>query len=299
MQPLDQSSKPVDLSRLQAKFKPTVICLDLDEFMFVQRILEDGSPNFKPLQRRLSDSAVRELGTTINKDLYYYTQEDSHWVVLQSLARNFFEKRFSEWSLINDVFGDRSPIKIVIITSANYLEEKIKEAFDHFYANGENRFSSNKFPVEFHNIVDLLNDEIYIDGVTEINKGELINRLYPLWYRQMFHNGPPKPKFKLNNRDVWMFDNELFTYNEVKELGYSAYHSPSTLNNRGNVTFAKEGMQTFEVLDRLTDEALGIDSCARKVFFEQLERQKALDQQAHLMQIQAQSKPCCIPCVCF
>ena len=246
---------------------PTVIVCDLDEFLFVHRISEKQK-ELNPPTHTLSESATIKLGSDQDSFFYYAKSKEKRYCV-QALARPEFKAIFKRLYEIRKEYGKKNPIELAILTAANYEESMVKKAMDQFYANGKPRFSSNEFPIKFYNFNDLLGGRKYVRGKTILNKGEFMGRtIFPqLWVEMAARHLP-----ELKKKNVWLFDNEKYNCDDAKnyfsdpEDCFSVYHFPSTLLNRGDATFTKEGMQAFQTFDRIIHNAIGTNAIMEKTF---------------------------------
>lgn len=246
-------------------FVYTVLCLDFDETI--------GSFGYTFLNKKytftkLSSSAEDELdssdrGMYVTEKRFENTKAQMACGVF-SIARQEFKDRLDRIYEIIKVFGKKSPIAVKIITTSLHQEAKIKEIFDQFFADGDQRFSKNLFPIEFFNRYSFVKNGQALDP-TKIDKGQLMARNFEYW-KQDFRQSSSNPLPDLIKQDVHLFDNMQKRINEATSWGFSAAHFPTTPQHREvDARFSLEKDKFFDHFNHIIDRALGIKKAAQRL----------------------------------
>jgi hypothetical protein len=229
----------------QTIFKPTVFILDLDQttHTLFHKNRDNGTISY-PIE--ISKSAEIRLSREEDGICEWYickNDDQNTQICMQALAREEFKKILDRAYELQQQYRE-SPIVVKIITRGEYYPNEIKQAWDKFYSDGDQRFTKNLFPLEIFNCVSL-KKFVY-------DKSYLMEENYYRWKKEL-------PG--LTRDRVCILDDDYQTILDVRKRGFSAIHFPTVASDRDEgVTFTHHGPKAFEVVHQLFDEAIGIES---------------------------------------
>lgn len=214
----------------------TVLIFDLDETIF-QTLLSQNA------RSHLSRSAENSLSNSTDGTCEgVQITENEQAYKIQAIARKEMKEIFDKiYQVIIDSKNHQmsSPIAVKIITAGLYEEEIVKKIFDQFFSEGDNRFSTNEFPVEYFRRNKYL---------ANLNKAQVILNNFDKWEKSM--------PTKLNKDRVILIDNAEFNTIAVEEAGFSVLHYPTTIYERPPGTkYSEESPKIFKKLHSIIDEA--------------------------------------------
>jgi hypothetical protein len=236
----------------QAVINPKVFILDLDESLFEVTI-----KNSEKKESLLTDSAKLALSQDdhgVLKNCPIMEYETGQFYYAESVVAINREKIKKFLDQVLDIIQDAknagltAPVKVIVMTSASYTEHEIKAIFDHFYSDGDKRFTSGDFPIKFYNkfsFEDTFGYEIYESwnlkkyreadyhsehnirnkrtktaSVYEPQKALIAAHHFPDWQAEMSKNPHCKP---LERKDVCFFDDTEYNLEPVRHAGFKDY----------------------------------------------------------------------------
>ncbi len=242
--------------KLTPIFTPTVIIFDLDET--THTVYRTDSIDLTPSYHTpLSLSTQKLLCSSQMGHCKWYDVDISpinkavH--IMHAIAREEFKSILDRVYEIKNTYGEKCPIAVKIITRGDYSENEIKQAWDKFYGDQDERFTKNLLPIEFFNRTCYKKNGVPIRDDEEdgeaFRKEELISEHFPRWQIEL----PGLEKSR-----VCLLDDDYKTTIKVKEHGFYAIHFPTDTTDRPkDVTFTKEGFEAFAAIHKLIDTAVG------------------------------------------
>lgn len=245
---------------------PKIIIFDLDETLF--KATWEQYPPYN-----LSQSGEVSLSRS-TKGIANKRDEIQSISKVTAIERERMKKIFDDVYEISqqaEAQGKESPIAIKVMTAGVYKEEYIKEIFDQFYGEDDNRFTNNSFPIEYFNKHNF--DQQVFDDFRRFKRSGDRTSNNPLYNQFMSTTGkmmdPCKAKLIESNFEKWskempnleksdivLVDNAMYNVYGVENAGYKFLHYPTTEHEREEgQSFTREKEVAFEELHSMVESA--------------------------------------------